>query len=226
MQKKIKIKFGWQVIVFFTVLETITVPMVAMANNLAHESILYLAFFGFIIAMMALFMLLRFLENYFVKNSLKIFALDIVKVSNLWLIPIIAGVLEMVMFLVQSELFNRGYRDYSAGFWSAFISVGAALVIYKLLSNLLSCSLRFIDTNGKSYMMLVNWRNILLAALLFGLYEMIVCPVTGWWIPYHGVARFGMAVLSGIIGGFLGGVLIVMIHQLIPHSRLEILFTE
>lgn len=223
MQKNIKIKLSWQAILFFVILETITVPMVAMANNFAHKGIIYLAFFGFVIAMIALFILLRSLEHYFIKNSEKIFSLKIVKVNNLWLIPIIAGVLEMVMFLVQGELFGRGYRDYSAGFWSALISVFVSLVIYKLLLDIFACSLQFIANNGKSYMMKVSWWNILLASILFGLYEMIVCPITGWWIPYQGVARFGMAVLSGVVGGFLGAALLVAINQFIPSSRFEIL---
>lgn len=226
MKKNINIKLGWQAVVFFIILETITVPMVAMANNFARINFLYLAIMGFMVAMIALGILLKILERYFIHNSEKIFSVKVNVVRNLWLIPFFAGILEMVMFLVQGELFNRGYRDYSAGFWSGFISVFVSLIIYKLLLDICSYSLKFINTSNKKFVLNISWWNIFLISLLFGLYEMVVCPITGWWIPYQGMMRFIMAIFSGAIGGFAGSLLILLLNQYIKVFNINVLLCE
>ncbi|MDD3265941.1 MAG: hypothetical protein PHC75_02025 [Burkholderiales bacterium] len=222
MKKNIRIKLNWQAIVFFVLLETITVPMVAMANNFARINFLYLAIMGFLVALIALIFLIKILERYFIRNSEKIFSFKINAVHNLWLIPLFAGILEMVMFLVQGELFNHGYRDYSAGFWSAFISVFVSLIIYKFLLDICVYSLKFIDENNEIFVLKFNWWNLFLISFLFGIYEMVVCPITGWWIPYQGFMRFFIAVVSGIVGGFAGSFLIVLITHYFKQLEIKL----
>jgi len=212
MQKKHSLIFGWRTVIFFILLELFTVPPVAMSNSIVIQNIWYMAIMGFVVALICVYFLLRLLKNTIIKNSLRIVGTQLFDINGIWYIAVLAGILLMIMFVVQDLLFGYKFGDFSAGFISAFISVGGTLVLYKLLSYS-GISIRLM-TNSQQYRLEFEWQDILKLAVLFGLYEFIVCPITGLWIPYP-EHRFSLAVVSGIIGGGAGGLLVSMLSRFV-----------
>jgi len=208
MQKKLSLIFGWRTVIFFILLELFTVPPVAMSNSIVIQNIWYMAIMGFVVALICVYFLLRLLKNTIIKNSLRIVGTQLFDINGIWYIAVLAGILLMIMFVVQDLLFSYKFGDFSTGFISAFISVGGTLVLYKLLSYS-GISIRLM-ANSQQYQLEFEWLDILKLAVLFGLYEFIVCPITGLWIPYP-EHRFSLAVVSGIIGGGAGGLLVSML---------------
>lgn len=210
MKQKLPLIFSWRTVVFFILLELFTVPPVAMSNSIVIRNIWYMAIMGFVVALICVYFLLRLLEKLIIRHSPRIIGLSITTIRGIWYIALLAGILLMIMFIVQDLLFNRGFGDFSVGFISAFISVGGTLFIYKLLTYT-GISIRLI-ANDVIYNLQFGWLDILKLAILFGIYEFIVCPITGLWIPYP-EHRFSLAVLSGIIGGGTGGFAVSLISK-------------
>lgn len=218
MTKNVPIVFGYKVIFFFILLELSTVPLVAMSNSFAIKSIQAMAAMGFFVALIAVYVLLHLLNRYIINNSPKLLNMQIDRVRNIWYVCIISGILEMVMFVVQDFLFSYSWRDYSTGFWSAFISVGVALVIYKTILSLTGFGVGLVE-NQKTYKIDFPWLDIFKLSFLFGMYELVVCPITGWWIPFLGWQRIAMAIFSAIVGASLGAILLVFLTKKIKYLQ-------
>lgn len=209
----IPVYFGRKWLIFFMLLETSTVPLVAVSNDFAVKNIYYMSIMGFLVAFVVIWLLIKFLQKLMVKHSQELFGIAAKQVSGGWIIAILAGILEMVMFAVQDWLFHRGWDDYRVGFASAFISVGVTLLIYRGLLLFGKLAIR-LHTAKRRLVFSFAWRDIVKLALIFGCYEAIVCPITGLWIPYP-AHRLSLGILSGIIGGFSGGCLLWFICHFI-----------
>ncbi|TXI91289.1 MAG: hypothetical protein E6Q33_10815 [Neisseriales bacterium] len=220
--QKISLKFGWRTIIFFLLLELFTVPPVAMSNSIVIQNIWYMAIMGFIVALVCVYFLLRILKAFLIRNSERIIGVRISDIYGIWYIALLAGILLMIMFVVQDFLFAHNFNDFSAGFFSAFFSVGGTLLIYKLGFYCgLNISLNGLNTS--KYQLDIGWGAVLKLSLLFGIYELIVCPITGLWIPYP-EHRFSLAVISGIVGGATGGALVAFISSFVKPMQAELIF--
>ena len=212
------IVFNLRIVLFFIALETLTVPLVAMSNKIATQAVIFMAIMGFVVAFIIVMVLLRMLKQVIINNSLRIFAVQLSAVHGVWYLGVLAGILEMIMFVVQDLLFARHWDDYRVGFASAFISVGLTLIIYQLGVRYFKLALVLVSATTK-YTLQFAGQDIFKLALLFGIYELIVCPITGWWIPYQDTQRLMMAIFSGIVGGGSGGLLLYLITRFIPWFR-------
>lgn len=210
MPKSIPIVFSYKAIGFFVLLELFTVPMVAMSNSFVIQHTEYIAVMGFVVALVVVYLMLRLLEKFIIRQSNEWFGFQIDRVQHIWYIGIISGILEMIMFMVQDYLFNLHWHDYSAGFWSALISVGLSLLLYKAVLKITGFGV-VLSNQGIKYKLNISFSSVLKLSLLLGLYELIVCPITGWWIPYFGYQRFLMAVFSAVIGASCGSLLLVVL---------------
>lgn len=205
---------GYKVILFFILLESLTVPFVALFNTIAIQNIVFMAIMGFVVALFAVFILLNSANKWLIRYLQLNYDATITSVHHLWYLGVIGGVLEMIMFIVQNELFARGYGDFSTGFWSALISVAIALLIYKLI--LQFCNFAVMVMSGEtSYVLDIQFIDIARLSLLMAVYEFVVCPITGWWIPYSGAMRIVVAIFSAVIGASCGGILVVGITKFI-----------
>lgn len=218
--QKISLKFGWRTIIFFLLLELFTVPPVAMSNSIVIQNIWYMAIMGFVVALICVYFLLRLLKTFLIRNSERIIGVAVSDIYGIWYIALLAGILLMIMFVVQDFLFAHNFSDFSAGFFSAFLSVGGTLLIYKLgLCWGLNISLN--GLNGSQYQLDIGWSAVLKLSLLFGIYELVVCPITGLWIPYP-EHRFSLAVISGVVGGATGGALVAFISSFVRPMQAEL----
>lgn len=210
MQNKlVQINFSGKVIIFFIFLEGLTVPMVAWSNSFAANNIIYSAGVGFVVAAICILFLFKTLKKLIIKNSRKIFGIEITDFNGLIIIGLMAGVLLMVMFIVQFILFSHGANDYIAGFFSGTLSVFATLCIYELFSFITPLNIVIVGTDKINYQIHFKISDIVLLSLLFGIYELIVCPITGTWVPFT-TWRIPVAILSGIIGGGFGGLFLFL----------------
>lgn len=216
--KSFAVIFNFRIILFFIALETLTVPLVAMSNTIATKAIIFMAIMGFLVAFIIVMLLLRLLKKVVINNSVKIIGVQLRNIHRVWYLAILAGILEMIMFVVQDQLFAWHWNDYQVGFTSAFISVGLTLVIYRFGVRYFKLGI-ILFGDSCNYILQFAWPDVFKLALLFGLYELIVCPITGWWIPYHDMQRLWMAILSGIVGGGSGGLLLYLITHFIPSLR-------
>lgn len=216
--KSFALIFNFRIILFFIALETLTVPLVAMSNTFATQAIIFMAIMGFLVAFIVVILLLRLLKKVVINNSVKIIGVQLRNIHRVWYLAILAGILEMIMFVVQDQLFAWHWNDYQVGFISAFISVGLTLVIYRFGVKYFKFAI-VLSSDSCAHSLQFAWFDIFKLALLFGLYELIVCPITGWWIPYHDMQRLWMAIFSGIVGGGSGGLLLYLITHFIPSLR-------
>jgi hypothetical protein len=219
--QKISLKFGWRTIIFFLLLELFTVPPVAMSNSIVIQNIWYMAIMGFIVALVCVYFLLRILKAFLIRNSERIIGVIISDIHGIWYIALLAGILLMIMFVVQDFLFAHNFGDFSAGFFSAFLSVGGTLLIYKL-GFYCGLNISLNSSNTSKYQLEISWSGVLKLSLLFGIYELIVCPITGLWIPYP-EHRFSLAVISGVVGGATGGALVAFISSFIRPMQAELI---
>lgn len=217
MRKDIAIQFNTKFLIILLLIELITVPLVAISNPLLTKNFWTTIFFGFVIAAFGLVLLLRIIRNYLISNAESLFGVLVRKITNLWLIVVIAGILEMVMFGIQDTLFSKHVNVYTVGFISALGSVFCSLVVYKLCASLFKISIT-LENDENKISINFSWLNVIYLSFLFGVYEFIVCPITGWWIPYHGFARFGIAVLSAFIGAICGFLLMLIVVKLIKRK--------
>ena len=215
MQQQLAIKFNRSGIMFFILLEGLTVPLVAMSNSIAIKNWWYMCLMGFAVAFSVVLLLARMLKGWLIKHSSKLFGVNFTEVRGLWYCGVLAGILEMVMFMVQDILFSQHWNDFSAGFMSAVLSVGATLLLYELVVSVTDFSIKFYQQQ-QCYQLRFRLRDIALLALFFGGYEFWVCPITGWWIPYHEYARLLVALASGIIGGASGGIFLYCLVRYLP----------
>lgn len=222
MEKKlIPIKFGLRWVIFFVLLESSTVPLVAMSNSIAIQNIAYMSIMGFIVAFICVLVLVKLLRNLLIKHSASLLGFAADDIRGLWYISVVAGILLMIMFFVQDIIYAHGYGDYSAGFFSALLSVGISLLIYELVAKLTGFAIK-VHSRGEIYQIRFQIRDILILALIFSIYEFFVCPITSIWVPRHEY-RVLIAFASGIAGGAFGGVLLYFISRFIPfHARLTL----
>ena len=202
--KIVTINFSSKVIFFFILLEGLTVPLVAMSNNISAHNIIYTGVMGFIVATVCVLFLFKILKKLILKHSQNIFGIEIAQINGIFLIGIMAGVLLMVMFLVQFILFSHNANDYVAGFLSGFFSVFITLCLYEIFSRINIFAIKIRDNKKTIFQIHFKFKDIFLLSLIFAIYELIVCPITGIWIPFT-TWRIPMAILSGIIGGGVGG---------------------
>lgn len=205
----IPINFTLKSIIFFTFLEGITVPLVAASNSIFATNIFLTAITGFIVAAFCIFILFKLLKKAIIKHAEHVFGMPIVDFKGLTAICLVAGILLMVMFVVQFILYSHGANDYSAGFFSGLVGVFAALFCYDVLSKIKFFNITITDTMNKSYSLHFKLGDMVLLSSLFGIYELIVCPITGAWIPFI-TWRIPVAILSGVIGGAIGGLFLYL----------------
>lgn len=222
--QKIPLRFGWRTIVFFLLLELFTVPPVAMSNSIVIQNIWYMAIMGFVVALICVYFLLRLIKKFLIRNSQKIIGIEISDIRGIWYIALLAGILLMIMFVIQDFLFVRGFGDFSTGFFSAFLSVGSTLLLYKL-GTYTGFGIRLNGYNDSQYLLDIDWSAMIKLSFLFGIYEFVVCPITGLWIPYP-EHRFSLAVISGIIGGATGGAVVSFISRFIKFMHTELLLKQ
>lgn len=224
MNRHIKIEFNLWAVSFFILLETLTVPLVAASNHLVVRHFVYIAIMGFLVALVIVGSLLYGLKKFIIYNSPNLFGVQLSNISGILYIGILGGVLEMVMFVVQHFMFSFHYKDYSTGFVSAFISVGFTLLLYELITYKTGYSV-ILENDAEEYVVRFGYVAIIKLSLLFGLYELIVCPITGWWIPYSGASRLRMAIISGILGGAFGGYCLYLctryLKVLVPYFTID-----
>lgn len=207
--KLVQINFSGKVIIFFIFLEGLTVPMVAWSNSFAAHNIVYSASVGFVVAAICVLFLFKTLKKFIIKNSEKIFGIRIIDFKGLIIIGLMAGILLMVMFIVQFILFSNGANDYISGFFSGALSVFTTLCVYELFSFFKPLNIVITATNETNYQIHFKMSDIVILSLLFGIYELIVCPITGAWVPFT-TWRIPVAILSGIVGGGLGGLFLFL----------------
>lgn len=216
MPNQIPINFGLKFIIFLTLLELITVPGVAVANYFIGQSLLHVAIMGFLVAFCGIILIAILIKNWLISNSEKFFTVKLLAIKGFWYLGILSGTLLMIMFLVQTQLYKSGHNDYSAGFISGAISVGLTLIIYQGLAYYKIIAITLIDANQVKWSINFSLKNIVLLAILFGIFELIVCPITAFWISYSDVyARIIAASASGFVGGLLGSVALSMINKLL-----------
>ena len=96
MIKQVAIAFNLRFMLLLLLIELITVPLVAMSNPILRANLLTTLILGFIIAALALIIILRLLRQYLIINAEALFGVKVTLIINLWLVALIAGVLEMV----------------------------------------------------------------------------------------------------------------------------------
>ena len=207
----IPIKFGWRWVIFFIALETLTVPWVAYSNDIVISNVIYMCIMGFMVAFACVLLLLWLMKKLIIKYSEELFGIKITKVVGVWYIAILAGILEMIMFGVQDLLFSWHWDDYRVGFVSAFVSVGLTLWLYFLSVRYTKYHIKMIGEHCE-FRAFFGLADIVKFAWIFGLYEFIVCPITGIWVPIHHY-RVLVATISGLVGGASGGVLLMLISH-------------
>ncbi len=214
IKKAVPILFGVKGIVFFILLESLTVPLVAISNSFVIQSIWYMAAMGFIVAFICVFFLVKVLKKLIIRHFLKLFGVELNSIKNLWYLGLISGILLMIMFFIQNILFSHGWHDATTGFISAFVSVGATLLIYQLMVFIFNFGIT-VSYADNEYVINFTLKDIFILSVFFGLYELIVCPITGLWIPYP-EHRFSLGLISGIIGGGTGGILVYSLTHYLP----------
>ena len=217
MIKQVAIAFNLRFMLLLLLIELITVPLVAMSNPILRANLLTTLILGFIIAALALIIILRLLRQYLIINAEALFGVKVTLIINLWLVALIAGVLEMVMFAIQDVLFKLGANDFVVGFFSALGSVFCALVCYQLIIKFTKLAI-IMQTPSDDYMIKFAWRDILYLSILFAMYELVVCPITGWWIPYSGWSRFGIAIVSAVVGAISGFMVMLFCLKLLKQK--------
>lgn len=202
--KLVSINFSSGVIIFFIFLEGLTVPLVAISNNIMTNNMLFSAASGFIVAAICILFLFKVLKKLILKHSKNIFSMDLINIEGISIIGFMAGILLMVMFIVQFLAYSHGSNDYLAGFLSGFLSVFTTLYCYEIVGRIEVFTIKIINSNKHKYQIHFKFRDIIVLSLIFGIYELIVCPITAAWIPFT-TWRIPVAILSGIIGGGIGG---------------------
>lgn len=206
------IYFSPRVIIFFILLETLTVPLVALGNSITIQNIFCSAIIGFIVAFVCVLLLLKVLKQLIIKYSQNLFALTVSDIHGILFIGLMAGMLLMIMFIVQFIMFRHGYNDFSTGLVSAFISVLLILSLYELMAKISSFGIIIIGANNTYYKIHFAYREIIYLSILFGIYEFIVCPITGIWLHFT-TYRLAVAILSGALGGGIGGLFLHLVSR-------------
>lgn len=218
----IPIYFGPKWIIFFVLLETLTVPLVALSNDIAIKNILYMSIMGFIVAFVCVMVLVNGFKKTLIKHSASLLGIEIDQIFGLWYIGILAGILLMVMFFIQDILFGFHLNEFLTGYFSALVSVCFTLILYQLLIELFDFGIT-INHAGKIYQFNFAMSDIFLLGVYFGLYELIACPITGLWIPYP-EHRLILGIISGIIAGGSGGLLLYLLSRFFPfHAKLTLI---
>ncbi len=225
IKNEVNVNFSWTTILFFIGLETLTVPLVALSNNIVIHNIIFMAVMGFLVAFICILIILQIVKKIILASSIKVFGFQATKINGVWLIGVLAGILEMIMFIVQDIFFKFGWDDYRVGFISAFCSVGVTLIIYKLGVFFWNLAIKVSDENT-TLILDVSVSNIIKLSVLFGFYEFIVCPITGWWIPYQDTQRLMMAIFSGIVGGGIGGLLVVALTRIFENYPVKFILVK
>lgn len=207
------IHFGKRVIIFFVFLEALTVPLVAISNGISTKNIIYSAIVGFVVAFICVLFLVRILKNLIIMHSENLFGIKISNIQGVFYIGLIAGILLMIMFAVQFSMFQRGYDDFSTGFVSAFISVIGSLILYNVMTKLSGIGITLTTPDATHYQIYFAMREIIYLSIIFGIYELIVCPITGAWLHFT-TYRLPIAILSGALGGTCGGFFLYLISNL------------
>ncbi|MEN9946091.1 MAG: hypothetical protein RLZZ293_477 [Pseudomonadota bacterium] len=216
MPEQIKIVFERRWLIFFILLEGLTVPLVASSNKLAVQNIVYMAIMGFVVAFICVLSLCFVLKRYLLRNAPQLLGVAIDDITNLWYLGIIAGFLLMIMFTVQDIMYHHGAGDFSVGFTSGFLSVAISLVIYELLAHYCNLAISF-KHDQQIWQIRFTQRDILLLALIFAVYEFFVCPITSLWVPLQ-QHRILVASISGLAGGLFGGILLIVISYCLRSS--------
>lgn len=211
MEKKIVIRFGLGWGIFFILLEGSTVPLVAMSNHIALQNLAYMGIMGFGVAFICVAGLIKLLYGVLLQHSRAILGIAAEKISGLWSISLLAGILLMIMFVVQDLLYAHGWGDFRVGFASAFVSVSLTLFCYELASWLSGWAI-VVVSQQVAWQVHFRAKDILLLTLMFSAYEYIVCPLTSLWVPLHDY-RLVVAISSGLAGGAIGGTLLYLMSR-------------
>lgn len=206
------LQFNWTMVLCLVVIEVLTIPFVAISNTITVTNPLYMAIMGFIVAFCALILFVKMILPRLKKHLSKILQLDITKISGVLYIGLISGFLLMFMFNLQEITYMFTPSDTLVGLVSGFGSVGASLLIYRLLDQMLNYGVKIITPKQK-FLLSFAWKDVIVLTLLFTLYELIACPVSLLWMSHY-EHRFWWGILSGILSGVCGGIPPMLICKL------------
>lgn len=213
----IKIPFNWKIIIFLVILEVLTVPLVAISNNIVIKNYVYVLLMGFIVAAFALFIIMKLIifpiKNYFAG----LIGQKILKIHGALYIGLLAGFLLMFMFFVQELTYKFTNSDCIVGFVSAFFSVGISLIIYSIFSKFFNFGLKIFTENKQYLLLLIPMKDIIALTLLFSIYETIASPLSILWVP-HLDHRFVWGIISGVVSGVVGGTPLVIISFILNYK--------
>ena len=127
---KLILEFNYKFILLLILLETLTVPFVAIFHETIIKNILYLSSIGFFIAFIVI-MLFNFLLISYLKSLLsRSINIQIISLSGCVYMCMLSGFLLVIMFLTQLIIIKFTYNNYIIGFLSAFSSVTITSSVY------------------------------------------------------------------------------------------------
>ena len=206
------LNFNLTMVFCLVVIEVLTIPFVAISNTITITNPLYMAIMGFTVAFFALILFIKMILPRLRKHLSTVFKLNIVKISGVVYIGLISGFLLMFMFNLQEITYMFTPSDTLVGLVSGFGSVGASLLIYRILDQVFNYGVKIITPKQK-LLLSFAWKDVIALTLLFTLYELIACPVSLLWMSHY-EHRFLWGILSGILSGVSGGIPPMLICKL------------
>ncbi len=212
-QTNISLPVNWKIIVFMVILELLTIPFVAVGNDIviAHQN--YIVIMGFIVAFFALLVILKLIVHPIKLYFSRLINQQIIRIEGIFYICLLSGFLLMFMFYLQEVTYRFTRSDYIVGLVSAFFSVSVSLIIYAIVEKAFNYGIKIITRDKHKYILTFAPKEILLITLLFSVYETIASPLSILWVP-HLEHRFLWGIISAIAAGIVGSVAMVIICTL------------
>lgn len=212
MISQIQIKFSWQLVALLMAIEVLTIPFVALSNSFIINSKLNIVLMGFIVAFIALIIIIQVIKNKLKKYFSKKINMHIYKLQGAFYIGFLSGFLLMFMFYLQDFIASYTRNEYVISFVSTFISVGVSLLIYYVIQYLFNYGIKLV-TEKVIFTVAIKLIDILILTILFSIYEIVAYKISGIWIP-HQEHRFFWGLISGVGAGFFGSIPILIIARL------------
>ena len=205
-------RFNYKLILLLTAIEVLTIPYVAIFHDYINNNIIDIAVIGFFIAFIVVFLILYIIIPYLKKILSNILKCEVISLSNILYICILAGLLLATMFISQLKIIIYTQNDYLIGFLSAFISILITLLLYILIVKIFNYGV-VINTKNNSYIITITIMSSLKLTLLFSFYEALVSGPSIIWLN-HQSHRFLWGIISGIYTAVVGGVPTLIICKL------------
>lgn len=212
----IKLSFNSKLILFLILLEIFTIPFVAIANNLVINNPLLISILGFVVAFFAIATIIKIITQPLKTFISKQINQPITKLTGIFYTSLLSGILLMLMFYIQTLIYQYTDNNYIIGALSAFFSVGPTLVIYFLIAKHLKIGIKII-TPTTFFLISIKFIDIVYLTLLFSLYETFASPLSIIWLT-HANDRFLWGILSGFAAGLGGSIPIVIICRILNYK--------